>query len=338
VALGASALLFALWRSLAPARTLAAAAALLLAADLWHYGHGFAAIVPAAEYGAEPHLARRLPAGAPIYVDVDDTAIPRLLPPGLPPAVADLRSQLGRLEPYTPILWGIPYALTPDYDLTATRWSRLALGALERERRGDPDLALRLEGAWGAATRLVRRPDAEWWRELATDPGAGPLRAEGNPYRLPRWRFVPRVTFHAGFRAALAAARSERFGVGAAEHCASRGIAPGEARFAPDARLLAVTDTGGRIDLRYRATAAAFLVVATTFDPGWQALLDGRQLPVLPTALAQLATILPPGEHRVELTYRQPLLRLGAVTSLLGCLAAGAALWWTRRQPGAARE
>ena len=216
---GATVLLLALRRGLLPARTLSAAAVLFVAADLWLYGHGFAAIVPAAEYRALPALARELPAGLPIYADVDDTALARTAQPGLPPAVADLRSQLGRLEPYTPVLWGIPYALSPDYDLSATRWNRLALGALERERRTGQDLALRLEGAWGAATRLVRKSAADWRHDLAADPGASELRAERNPYRLARWRFVPRVTFHASYREALAAARSEGYVLGASEHC-----------------------------------------------------------------------------------------------------------------------
>jgi hypothetical protein len=334
LAAAAAVLFAALRRGLLPARTLSGLAVVLLAVDLWRFGHGFAITVPAAEYRSPPRLAHLLPAGAPIFVDADGTLVGQVAPAGVPPAVADLRSRLARFSPYTPVLWGIPYALNPDYDLTATRWSRLALGALEGERWSRPDLALRVEGAWGAATRLVRKPDQEWLREVARDPGASPLRPLDNPYRLARWRFVPRVAFHGSYRDALAAARAEGFVPGATEHCWLPGGQPRGARFAEDAQLLALADTGGRVVLRYRSAEPAFLVGATTFDPGWKAVLDGERLTVLPTALAQLATLLPPGEHLVELSYHEQLLPLGAAASLLALIGAAAALIWVRRPTG----
>lgn len=312
------------------ARAVAAAAVLFLALDLWHYGHGLVAVVPASEYAAAPRLARAVPAGGAIFTEADDNAIPRLLQPGVPRAVARLRAELVRFEPMTPMLWGIPYALAPDYDLTATRWNRLAWGAIERERRSGPDLSPQLEGAWGAAVRLLPKPALAWRREAAVDPAAPPLWAAVDPYRLARWRFVPEVTFHSSYRGALAAARAEGYRVGLAEHCAAAAPADRTVRFAGDARLLTLADQGGRIVLRYTASRPAFLVVATTFDPGWRAVAGGEPQPVLPTALAQLATILPPGDHTAELTYHQPRLHLGITLSLLALLVACVALLWSR--------
>jgi hypothetical protein len=346
LALAVAALLTALRRGWLAPPALSRLAVALLAADLWMYGHGLAAIVPAAEYAAAPVLAARLPAGEPIFVDPAASRGPRVMQAGVPPEVAALRSQLSSLLPYTPVLWGIPYALNPDYDVTATRWSQLAIGAMEADRRTAPQLVLRQAGAWGAATVLVRKPDAAWLRELAVDGSAPPLAALADPFYLPRLRFVPRVTVHGSYREALAAARAEGYDVGRSEHRWQAGGAARVESYAADAMLVPQADSGGRLRLRYRAGGPGFLVVATTFDPGWHAIVDGqddgrvgrgggqaggRALPLVPTALCQLAVAVPAGDHRLELAYREPLLPAGAAVSLLALVAGAAALVWCRR-------
>jgi hypothetical protein len=334
VALGVAALLAALRRGWLAMPALSKLAVGLLAVDLWIYGHGLAATVPAAEYAASPALASRLPPGAPVFVDPNVSRGRRVLPAGVLPEVGFLRYQLSCFLPYTPILWGIPYALNPDYDVTATRWAQLAIGAMERDRRTAPALVGRQAGAWGAATLLVRKPDAVWLRELAADANASPIQALANPFRLARLRFVPQVTVHASYREALAAARAEGYDLGRSEHCWQAGGAPQVVPYAADARLLGLADSGGRLRLRYHAGTAAFLVVATTFDPGWEATLDGRPLPVVPTVLCQLGAALPPGEHRLDLAYRERWLAPGAAISLLALLGAAAALAWDHRRQG----
>jgi hypothetical protein len=338
VALGVAALLTALRRGWLAMPALSKLAVGLLAVDLWIYGHGIAATVPAAEYAAVPALATRLPPGARVFVDPNACRGRRVLPAGVPPEVGVLRSQLSCFLPYTPILWGIPYALNPDYDVTATRWAQLAIGAMERDRRTAPALIERQAGAWGAATLLVRKPDAVWQRELAVQADASPLQALANPFRLARLRFVPQVTVHGSYREALAAARAEGYDLGRSEHCWQAGGLPQVVPYAADARFLGVADSGGRLRLRYRAGAAAFLVVATTFDPGWEATLDGRPLAVVPTVLCQLGAALPAGEHRLDLAYRERLLEPGAAISLLALLGAAAALAWDRRRAGWSRR
>ncbi|MCE7960687.1 MAG: hypothetical protein DYH06_22535, partial [Acidobacteria bacterium ACB2] len=49
---------------------------------------------------------------------------------------------------------------------------------------------------------------------------------------------------------------------------------------------------------------AAFLLVADAFGPGWRALVDGREAPLLPANLAFRAVPVPGGRHRVEIVYR----------------------------------
>ncbi|MBK6405202.1 MAG: YfhO family protein [Holophagales bacterium] len=72
------------------------------------------------------------------------------------------------------------------------------------------------------------------------------------------------------------------------------------------------------------ASAASLLVLTRTWDPGWIARVDGVPAPVLRAQLALLAVLVPPGEHRVEITYRPVSFRIGlglSAAGLLGVLA-----------------
>jgi hypothetical protein len=151
------------------------------------------------------------------------------------------------------------------------------------------------------------------------DPSAAVLRKVANSYVLPRFRFVPHVTFHATHGEALAAARAGHWNVARDE----QSVGPARSVAYPQrAQLLEVEDQGGRLLLHYRAGQGAFLVAATTFDPGWSARVDGLTVAVSPTAACQLGVELPPGEHRLDLRYRDPWVPAGAALSL-AALAAG---------------
>jgi uncharacterized membrane protein YfhO len=101
--------------------------------------------------------------------------------------------------------------------------------------------------------------------------------------------------------------------------------------YAP-AAVLEVEDQGGRMRLHYRAAREAFLVAATTFDRGWSARVDGSPAAVRPTAACQLGVELPPGEHRLDLQYRDPQVPAGAAISVAAlALGTAALLWRTKR-------
>lgn len=80
---------------------------------------------------------------------------------------------------------------------------------------------------------------------------------------------------------------------------------------------------GGRIDVR--AEGPGLLVVAESFDPGWEARLDGAPTEALRVNGAQLGVVLPAGPHRVELRYRGRGLLLGVCCAALGALLLAAA-------------
>ena len=77
------------------------------------------------------------------------------------------------------------------------------------------------------------------------------------------------------------------------------------------------------------------LFVADTFADGWRARIDDEEVPIYPGLIAGRAIPVPAGEHRVELTYKTPGLRVGLVLSAIGWLAIIALAIgrrWRRRQ------
>lgn len=92
-----------------------------------------------------------------------------------------------------------------------------------------------------------------------------------------------------------------------------------------------------RIALTANAERDAMLVITDTWDPGWRATVDGEAAPVLRANHALRAIPVPPGEHRVVLTYEPAWLLHGVVVTLLA--ATGTLLWvalpsrWLSRTP-----
>jgi uncharacterized membrane protein YfhO len=60
---------------------------------------------------------------------------------------------------------------------------------------------------------------------------------------------------------------------------------------------------------------------------GWTARVDGREAPVRRANGKHLAVPVPSGRHEVELLYRPPGLRAGALLSLVG-VALVVGVWW----------
>jgi hypothetical protein len=238
------------------------------------------------------------------------------------------RALLVRLLPYSAALWRVPYALNEDFDRMLTRWGSTVLSVLHADLRRQPEMALRLLGAWGVGGMLLRDSTAAGKPEEATprEPPAAPVfvprRISWNPFRMQVYRFVPRVSFHPSYGSALFIARSQGLAVDRHEHCVRAEAPPATLSFPAPPALLAFRDESGRIELRYRAAAGGFFVVAATFDDGWRAAVDGAPGRVYPTAAGQLGVELPAGEHRLELAYRDRLLPLGAAISLAALLAA----------------
>jgi hypothetical protein len=332
-AAGVAALLALCRWSRSPQRLLQGLALVLLAADLWHQEHGLVRAVPSAIYRTPPALAAGLlPARSRIFLQPAADLV------SLMPVQGDLlsavtRNKVATLEPYSALLWDIPYVFEDDFEIMLSRWGQRAADVF-RPEWALPQRGYRFLGLWNVGDVFLRRPVAEQ-EALLRDPavrdsGAIALRRVANPYLLPRFRFVPRVSFHRTYVQALAAARALAWKVARDEQCV--GQPARTLTYARPPQPLELVDEGGRIRIGYRAAEGAFLVAAVTFDEGWRASLEGGSpLAVHPTAASQLGVELPAGEHRVLLEFREPLLGVGAAVTLTALAAGLAAFFWPWR-------
>jgi hypothetical protein len=71
-----------------------------------------------------------------------------------------------------------------------------------------------------------------------------------------------------------------------------------------------------RIVIETAAPAAALLVTSELFYPGWEATIDGKRATILPTNYLLRGVSLPAGNHRVEMRYRPPAARNGAIITV----------------------
>jgi hypothetical protein len=77
----------------------------------------------------------------------------------------------------------------------------------------------------------------------------------------------------------------------------------------------------GAIDLSVTAEQAATIVVQQSFQPGWEATVDGRSTEIMPANVLFQAVQVPAGTHLVTLRYRPASVTIGAATSALGTVA-----------------
>ncbi|MGB9890631.1 MAG: YfhO family protein, partial [Anaerolineae bacterium] len=66
--------------------------------------------------------------------------------------------------------------------------------------------------------------------------------------------------------------------------------------------------------------APALLVLSDTFYPGWQAEVDGERAPIYRTNAVFRGVLVPPGKHRVEMTFRPSSLRWSLMIWDMGLL------------------
>jgi hypothetical protein len=91
--------------------------------------------------------------------------------------------------------------------------------------------------------------------------------------------------------------------------------------------LTASTDLPGEIELHTLSEAPRWVVINESYDPGWQANLDGAAVAIHPANVMFQAVLVPAGAHTLHLLYRPTgyvpglVISLVALLSLLGLLA-----------------
>lgn len=73
--------------------------------------------------------------------------------------------------------------------------------------------------------------------------------------------------------------------------------------------------SSNRVTVRVSATRPGLLIVSQAWFPGWHASVDGKAAPVLRANGIVQGVPIGPGRHRVELRYRSPGLKAGAMIS-----------------------
>ncbi|HVQ30714.1 MAG TPA: YfhO family protein, partial [Vicinamibacteria bacterium] len=95
-------------------------------------------------------------------------------------------------------------------------------------------------------------------------------------------------------------------------------------------RAEVVRAEGRRLELR--AEGPGLLVLTTSFDPGWQARVDGAAAAVVRVNDVQMGVPLAPGPHRVTLRHEPQGLRAGLALAAFALLGLSAAFVRSRRE------
>jgi hypothetical protein len=85
----------------------------------------------------------------------------------------------------------------------------------------------------------------------------------------------------------------------------------------PDAFARIVSYEPNRLTIETNADRQTVLVVSEIHYPGWVALLNGAKTPIHQTDFLLRGVIVPAGKHTLEMSYRAPQARNGAIISLL---------------------
>lgn len=229
-------------------------------------------------------------------------------------------------------LWGIPTAFERDFDLTELRWSNHATGLFLSVLRRDQATGVALLERRGVVAVVKLRPGVDLSRVDSTTRLAdvGWLRSP-RPFAFAATQAV-RVDGEAGWGRAV-------LGLGAAASgtvCldttdpASVGADGDRVPEAPGPAAVTVVERRPAwVELRVAGAGPAPSVVAVnqTWDDFWSATVDGRSTKVLRVDVSLSAVVVPPGEHRVVLTYDDPWIRRGVTLSAAGLLLAAALLF-----------
>jgi Bacterial membrane protein YfhO len=116
---------------------------------------------------------------------------------------------------------------------------------------------------------------------------------------------------------------------------------PGPAASGAPASVSVTEDADDTISASVDAQGAGYLVIADPDQVGWDAYVDGRQVPLVAANQGVVAVQVPQGQHMVTLRFNAPHFTLGLVASagsvILLVLAVVGEWWWLRRRrPGQA--
>jgi hypothetical protein len=84
-----------------------------------------------------------------------------------------------------------------------------------------------------------------------------------------------------------------------------------------DCEARIVSYESNQLAVETKASVPTVLILSEIFYPGWEATVDGGETPILLADYLLRGIALPAGQHRIEMSYRAPAARLGAVISVI---------------------
>ncbi|MGE5236556.1 MAG: hypothetical protein ACM3O7_09420 [Acidobacteriota bacterium] len=306
-------------------RALAAGLILLTAADLFAATRGLLPSAPAAKVTQPPGFLAPL---------VASDHPPRLfhLAAWQPPC--STRRDIA--EPLEPAQWGIPLAFELDFDLTELAWTNEATEhAVHMVLRHPGTLEpLLVRRGIGAVARCTLPVNAESSSPPAPEP---PVTLTLLPHTSGLATCLERVVRVRDAR------EWETAVVGLGERAASTAVIDAGVRepfpSSPGPCVVRVLARHPRrVDLGVAAAGpqASVLAINQTWHPGWRARVDGRAATLFRADISLTGIVVPPGDHTVTLSFRDPWVEGSLVVSLAGVGVALALLALVvRRSPSA---
>ncbi len=301
-------------------RLVAASLAGFVTLDVGLAGRSLAPTVPDDFYGVPPAAVSALRASpeplARVWVDGSEEArrVRTVVPVSVGETASAIRLERERMPGYVGAAYGLALAFPTDLESlspsTYAAYRRLVETAPPRERT----LLLRMANVSHVVSPLDRGGPGMLRVRAFHVLAERPLGLWAVQAALPRVRTVEALRVHDGPSGLLAVLASEPDEFADRYGFVDRGVVPGAGSWLrPAGAGHAAGPKGARnaavtADLPDRLAAdvegAAFLLVADAFGPGWRALVDGREAPLLPANLAFRAVPVPGGRRRVEIVYR----------------------------------
>ncbi|MBI2594037.1 hypothetical protein HYW44_05350, partial [Candidatus Daviesbacteria bacterium] len=93
-----------------------------------------------------------------------------------------------------------------------------------------------------------------------------------------------------------------------------------QASFSGQVKISGLESKNSHLKFNTSSPDTGFLVIADSFYPGWKADIDGNKTSILPVNINSRGIIVPPGEHKVTLSYAPESLKKGGFISLAGLI------------------
>ncbi|MCZ6778324.1 MAG: YfhO family protein [Acidobacteria bacterium] len=232
------------------------------------------------------------------------------------------------LHPSYGMPYGLSYALNRTGDETDTKRTATLAHRLAKE---PPAVRARVFGLAGIRYLLAFEPaQGEELQNAAHFELPGPdLWLWRNRMWLPTARWVKEARFVSGGETALdlllsqdhdpttvVILETEQETSDAPDASRRKPFLPGRSPDLVAGQVEILEETSRYLKIRTLANEAGYLVLADQFSPGWEARVDGSEVPVLRADFLFRGVRVPAGRHQVEFNYRPLPVRIGLVLSL----------------------